>query len=233
MNISADILDFVKEKGKAPVPGFGIFSFESTAAQLNSDTKTLLPPAGRIVFESDYTISDNRIIDFIASKNNIPHHEAQTALEKMTAFWKNKTELAEPFEAEGLGEFQMHDDRLLFKGKRAEQIHPDFYGLEQIVLADLKNNQTKSDTSGNYRFRKSFWWWFPILIIMGIIVYFAATQKELLFGAPSFLQPEEVAEAPQIQEEKKIIPAVSDSMKADTMQTENAAPQTPESTWKK
>ncbi len=67
---------------------------------------------------------------------------------------------------------------------------------------------------------------------MGIIAYFAATQKELLFGAPSFLQPEEVAEA-QIQEEKKIIPAVSDSMKADTMQAENAAPQTPESTWKK
>ncbi len=230
MNISADILDFVKENGHAPVPGFGIFSFESTAAQLDPDTKTLLPPAGRIVFESDYTVTDNRIIDFIAKKNSISLNEAQTALGKTTAFWKNKTELAEPFEAEGLGEFQMQEDRLIFKGKRAEQLHPNFYGLEQIDLSDLKNSRKKPNVSTNYRFRKSFWWWFPLLIIAGILSYFAITQKELLFGAPTFTPSQETPEVPAKEKE---IPTVSDSVKADTMQTEKFIPQTPEPTWKK
>lgn len=189
MNISAYILEYLKQFGTATVPGFGVFSLKNSKAIINSENGSILPPASQIEFAIDYEVQAEELTAFIAAQKQMSLEASRSDLKIQTDFWKKKLQAEQVLEIQNLGTVFIEEGETHFKGKRVEAGHPDFYGLEEIRFSDI-NNGEKVNTSVNrekdYKFSKTILWIFLIMIPVLAIVYFAFTQEELLFGKKSF-----------------------------------------------
>ncbi|NIF07727.1 hypothetical protein F3J23_20070 [Chryseobacterium sp. Tr-659] len=189
MNISAYILEYLKQFGTATVPAFGVFSLKNSKAIINSDNGSILPPASQIEFTIDYEVKDEDLTAFIAGQKQMSLEASRSDLKIQTDFWKKKLQAEQVLEIQNLGTIFIEEGHTHFKGKRIEAGRPDFYGLEEIRFSDI-NNGEKVDASINrekdFKFKKTILWVFLLLIPVLGILYLAFTQQELLFGKKSF-----------------------------------------------
>ena len=190
MNIPEHILKFLKKYGKAGIPEFGVFSLRNTGAIMHSETKTILPPAKQIFFEADYELQNEDFLNFINAVEN-QKENTKTALKAQTDYWKKMLLNKDDFFIEGLGNFYVSDNELIFKGERIQTDAPDFYGLEEINISEITNSESaprtnNSDKRKSYRFSNSAIWLFLMIISVCVLAYLAFTNKELLFGKKSF-----------------------------------------------
>ncbi|MFC7347487.1 hypothetical protein ACFQO9_12230 [Chryseobacterium zhengzhouense] len=189
MNISAYILEYLKQFGTVVVPKFGVFSLEKSKAVINSENGSILPPSSKITFHSDYQVVSDDLVNFISTQKNISKNSAESELQVQTDFWKKKLQAEQTLEIQNLGTIFVEDGILTFKGNRLESDHPDFYGLEEIRFSDIKNDESSIPTVNrekDYKFNKSILWIFLFIIPVLGILYFGYTQRELLFGKKSF-----------------------------------------------
>lgn len=225
MNISAYILEYLKQFGTVTVPGFGVFSLKNSKAIINSENGSILPPASEIVFAVDYEIQSDELAAFIAAQKQMSLEASKSDLKIQTDFWKKKLQADQVLDIQNLGFINIEDDHTHFKGKRIESGHPDFYGLEEIRISDI-NNGEKINTTVNrekdYRFKKTILWIFLLVIPVLGILYLASTQQELLFGKKSFDKVSVQTSTHRIVKDtvKAIVApktAVSDSLKKDSL----------------
>ncbi|MEC5173096.1 hypothetical protein [Chryseobacterium nepalense] len=228
MNISAYILEYLKQFGTVTVPDFGVFSLENSKAIINSENGSILPPASKIVYTPDYKVKSEELAAFIAGHKQMTVEASKTDLQIQTDFWKKKLQADQMLEIQGLGTIYIEEGETHFKGNRLQSDHPDFYGLEEIKISDIHNNETPKTGSKNsgkdYRFSKSILWIFLIIIPVAGILYVAYTQQELLFGEKSFgnTNPSIQTRTHRIEKDtvkpQQAAPAVvpSDSLKKDT-----------------
>jgi nucleoid DNA-binding protein len=163
MNISAYILEYLKQFGSVVVPGFGVFSLENSKAIINSDNGSILPPASQIAFTPDYEIQSEELAAFIAAQKQMSLGASKSDLKIQTDFWKKKLQADQVLEIQNLGKLSLHDDQISFSGNRLENDHPDFYGLEEIRISDIKNSEKKEksvEPKKDYTFNKSILWTF-------------------------------------------------------------------------
>lgn len=189
MNISAYILEYLKQFGTVTVPAFGVFSLENSKAIINSENGSILPPSSQIAFASDYEVESDELISFISNQKQISQESAQSELQIQTDFWKKKLQADQTLEIQNLGSIFIEDGVTHFKGNRLESNHPDYYGLEEIKLSDISSTEKSSvseNTDKDYKFNKSILWIFLFIIPVLGILYLAFTQQELLFGKKSF-----------------------------------------------
>jgi hypothetical protein len=189
MNISAYILEYLKQFGTATVPGFGVFSLKNSKAIINSENGSILPPASQIEFTIDYEVQAEDLTAFIAGQKQMSLEASRSDLKIQTDFWKKKLQAEQVLEIQNLGTVFIEEGHTHFKGKRIESGRPDFYGLEEIRFSDI-NNGEKVNPSVNrekdFKFRKTILWVFLLVIPVLGILYLAFTQQELLFGKKSF-----------------------------------------------
>ncbi len=230
MNISAYILEYLKQFGAVTVPDFGVFSLENSKAIINSENRSILPPASKIVYMPDYKVKSDELAAFIAGHKQMTVEASKTDLQIQTDFWKKKL-----LEIQGLGTIYIEEGETHFKGNRLQSDHPDFYGLEEIKLADIHNSQSQmvdKSKEKDYRFNKSILWIFLIIIPVLGILYVAYTQQELLFGEKSFSKttPSIQTRTHRIEKDtakaQKAAPVAtpSDSLKKDTVAKQNIQP---------
>ncbi|GEN75831.1 hypothetical protein [Chryseobacterium hagamense] len=190
MNISAYILEYLKQFGTVTVPDFGVFSLEKSKAVINSENGSILPPASTIKYAPDYEAKSDDLAAFIAGQKQMTLEASKTDLQIQTDFWKKKLQAEQILEVQGLGTVYIEDGSTRFKGQRLQSDHPDFYGLEEIRISDMQAHSPKSAVSSNaekdYKFNKSILWAFLIIIPVVGIIYVGFTQQELLFGEKSF-----------------------------------------------
>ncbi|MBK1895033.1 HU domain-containing protein [Chryseobacterium paridis] len=189
MNISAYILEYLKQFGTVTVPAFGVFSLENSKAVINSENGSILPPSSKIAFTSDYEVESEELISFISHQKQISVESAKNELQIQTDFWKKKLQADHALEIQNLGTIFIEDGETHFKGNRLEFNHPDYYGLEEIKLSDISNAErtiSSEKTNKDYKFNKSILWIFLFIIPVLGIIYIAFTQQELLFGKKSF-----------------------------------------------
>ncbi|PQA93562.1 hypothetical protein B0A69_11195 [Chryseobacterium shigense] len=226
MNISAYILEYLKQFGTVTVPGFGMFSLKNSKAIINSENGSILPPASEIVFAVDYEIQSDELAAFIAAQKQMSLEASKSDLKIQTDFWKKKLQADQVLEIQNLGIITIENDTAHFKGKRIESGHPDFYGLEEIRLSDINNGEKVSTTVNrekDYKFKKSILWIFLLAVPVLGIVYLALTQQELLFGKKSFDQVSVQTSTHRIVKDTiKVMvhgpeTAVSDSLKKDSL----------------
>ncbi|MBL1221319.1 hypothetical protein JET18_10740 [Chryseobacterium sp. L7] len=226
MNISAYILEYLKQFGTVTVPGFGVFSLKNSKAIINSDNGSILPPASEIVFAVDYEIQSDELAAFIAGEKQMSLDASKSDLKIQTDFWKKKLQADQFLEIQNLGMINIVEDNTHFKGQRIESGHPDFYGLEEIRLSDINNGEKISTTENrekDYKFKKSILWIFLLVIPVLGILYLAFTQQELLFGKKSFDKVSVQTSTHRIAKDtvKQVVPkpeaAVSDSLKKDSL----------------
>ncbi|SFN72066.1 hypothetical protein SAMN05421594_3930 [Chryseobacterium oleae] len=225
MNISAYILEYLKQFGTVTVPGFGVFSLKNSKAIINSENGSILPPASEIVFAVDYEIQSDELAAFIAAQKQMSLEASKSDLKIQTDFWKKKLQADQVLDIQNLGFVNIEEDHTHFKGKRIESGHPDFYGLEEIRISDI-NNGEKINTTVNrekdYRFKKTILWIFLLVIPVLGILYLAFTQQELLFGKKSFDKVSVQTSTHRIVKDtvKAIVApktAISDSLKKDSL----------------
>lgn len=226
MNISAYILEYLKQFGTVEVPGFGVFSLKNSKAIINSENGSILPPASEIVFAVDYEMQSEELAAFIAGEKQMSLDASKSDLKIQTDFWKKKLQADQFLDIQNLGIISIEDDHTRFKGKRIESGHPDFYGLEEIRISDINNGEKISiaeNRENDYKFKKSILWIFLLVIPVLGILYLAFTQQELLFGKKSFDKVSVQTSTHRIVKDtaKPNIPnpkaAVSDSLKKDSL----------------
>ncbi|MCU7614736.1 hypothetical protein N0B16_09845 [Chryseobacterium sp. GMJ5] len=189
MNISAYILEYLKQFGTVVVPKFGVFSLENSKAVINSENGSILPPSSKIAFLSDYQVVSDDLIHFISNQKSISKEAAENELQIQTDFWKKKLQADQMLDIQHLGTVFIEDGQLHFKGNRLESDHPDFYGLEEIRFSDIHNSEKpeiSKSSEKDYQFNKSILWIFLFIIPVLGMLYLAYTQRELLFGKKSF-----------------------------------------------
>jgi len=189
MNISAYILEYLKQFGTVIVPQFGVFTLENSKAVINSENGSILPPSSKIAFQPDYQIQNDDFISFLSRQKDISKASAERELELQVDFWKKRMQSDKTLEISGLGTAFIEDGKILFKGNRLESDYPDFYGLEEIRFSDINDESaevSENKSEKDYRFNKSVLWIFLFIIPVLGILYFAYTQQELLFGKKSF-----------------------------------------------
>ncbi|MCT2408259.1 hypothetical protein NZD88_11965 [Chryseobacterium antibioticum] len=226
MNISAYILEYLKQFGTVTVPSFGVFSLKNSKAIINSENGSILPPASEIVFAVDYEIQSDELAAFIAAQKQMSLEASKSDLKIQTDFWKKKLQADQALEIQNLGIITIEDDTARFKGKRIESGHPDFYGLEEIRLSDINNGEkinTTENREKDYTFKKSVLWIFLVAVPVLGIIYLAFTQQELLFGKKSFDKVSVQTSTHRIVKDTvKVMvhtpeTAVSDSLKKDSL----------------
>ena len=238
MNFSFLILEFLKQQGNVPVPGFGTFYLKNTNALVDEDGKSILPPGKEVAFKISDSSSDSAFAKFIAQRKNIPLIDAEIEMKKQTNFWYSVLEKEGKFVLENIGTFLLSDSQIHFTGNRTENLSPDFYGLEEIHLSEINNSVALSkpqDHQTSYRFSKTLYWLVPLLLGVSGLAYFGITQPELIFGKKSFGNGlESVPTSKIVKEPVKIdsikqdslmmINPVVDSAKADSLQSKAIAP---------
>ncbi|WP_223609046.1 hypothetical protein [Chryseobacterium sp. OSA05B] len=225
MNISAYILEYLKQFGTVTVPGFGVFSLKNSKAIINSENGSILPPASEIVFAVDYEIQSDELAAFIAAQKQMSLEASKSDLKIQTDFWKKKLQADLVLDIQNLGFINIEENHTHFKGKRIESGHPDFYGLEEIRISDINNGEkisTAVNREKDYQFKKSILWIFLLVIPVLGILYLAFTQQELLFGKKSFDKVSVQTSTHRIVKDtvKAIVApktAVSDSLKKDSL----------------
>ncbi|MBV8325878.1 hypothetical protein [Chryseobacterium sp.] len=226
MNISAYILEYLKQFGTATVPGFGVFSLKNSKAIINSENGSILPPASQIDFTIDYEVQSDELTAFIAAQKQMSLEASRSDLKIQTDFWKKKLQAEQVLDIQSLGTIFIEDGHTHFKGKRIESGHPDFYGLEEIRFSDI-NNGEKVNASENrekdYKFRKTILWIFLLLIPVLGILYFVFTNQEFIFGKKSFTNVSVQTSTHRIVKDTVKVVAhtpelpVSDSLKKDSL----------------
>lgn len=189
MNISAYILEYLKQYGTATVPGFGVFSLKNSKAIINSENGSILPPASEIKFTIDYEVKADELASFIATQKQMSLEASKSDLKIQTDFWKKKLQAEQVLEIQNLGTIFTEEGHTHFKGNRVEAGHPDFYGLEEIRFSDINNGEkvkTSEKREKDYKFNKSILWIFLLIIPVLGILYQMFTQQELIFGKKSF-----------------------------------------------
>lgn len=189
MNFPVLILEFLNKHGHVNIPGFGVFYLKDTNASLDNENAHILPPGKEVAFRTETSEKDENLADFIIQKNNLSRIEAEIEIRKLTNFWNSTLEKDGKIAIENIGTFFLDDSKLRFTGERTVNLSPDFYGLEEINLSQIKNAQpTESVDSGAkpYRFSKTIFWLIPVLLGIGVITYLVLSQPEIIFGQKSF-----------------------------------------------
>lgn len=185
MNISDYILEFLKQYDKVVVNNFGVFSFENSKAEINTNEKVILPPAKRVVFQANKGIEDKIFLNFLAQKKGISLENAKFELQTQVDFWQKKINAKDEFSISQLGNFIKEDHQLIFKGKRIEKESPDFFGLEKINYNKLPKSTTdsaKASASEEHPITQYVFWIFLVIIPVIGLAYLAYTYQDILLG---------------------------------------------------
>lgn len=238
MNFSFLILEFLKQQGQVLVPGFGTFYLKNTNALVDEGGKSILPPGKEVAFQIGNSAADDSFVRFVAQQKNIPLIDAEIEVKKQTNFWYSILEKEGKFVLENIGTFILDDSQIHFTGNRTENLSPDFYGLEEIHLSEIKNSVALSkpeDHQTSYRFSKTLYWLVPLLLGISGLAYFGITQPELILGKKSFGNGLEPAPATKIvkasikkdsvkQDSATLMNPVMDSAKTDSLKSKAIAP---------
>ncbi len=239
MNFSQLLFGFLKKQGRASVPGFGVFSLKTAHAILDKEEKNILPPGLEMSFSTDAGDSDQSFAEYFSSQKGISVSAAEAEIKQQVTFWNLTLEKEGSLSVPDFGTFFLDDSKIHFKEDRNENLSPDFYGLEEINISEIKKARLpKTSTKENsYSFPKSVYWVLPLVLGVLALTYFGITQPEKIFGKKSFPNgleelPEKKAATVSLKKDSaKVDSTAIDSAKADSLKSAVAVPKTPAKKW--
>ena len=192
---------------------------KNSGAKVVSENNNILPPAKKIgLIYNDKTVN-NGFAEFVASKENIMYHEAMNLIRKTTESWLVESKQQGGFFVSDLGTFISNDEGIFFQGNRTDDASPDFFGLEEINLEELKKGNSIVEEQEKDSFGKTILWTFLIAVPVAGLVYLAVTQKDKLFGKESFASVKTATH--RIPAAPKAVVPVVDSTKIDSLKVDS------------
>lgn len=238
MNFSSLLLEFLNKHGSVSIAGFGTFTLKNINAAMDKESGSILPPGKEVAFRTDFEGNENNnFAEFIAGQRNVPLIDAEIEIKKQVNFWNSTLEKEEKVSVENIGDFYLDDSKIHFTGNRTENLSPDFYGLEEINLSEIKHSKISGDSEKAYRFSKTAYWIIPLLAGIAAITYFGVTQPETIFGKKSFANGFEKKPVQKIKKDSvktdsaAAVHPILDSVKADSIKAAATALTTPVKKW--
>lgn len=236
MNFSFLLLEFLNKHGRVNIPGFGTFYLKNINAAMDNEGESILPPGKEIAFDTKQEEKEDHFAKYIAEQRNTPLIDAEIEIKKQTNSWNLNLAKEGKIEVENIGTFSLEENQITFFGNRTENLSPDFYGLEEINLSEIKNFSTTEHSKKPYQFSKTIYWLTPLVLGVVGLSYFAIFQPETIFGKKSFgdLKKEPVQKNKIIPIKKDTLITVTpatDSIKADSIKPAVVAPKTPTKKW--
>lgn len=217
--LSAYILDFLKEHQEVDVVDFGKFYMKNSGAKVVSENNNILPPAKEIGLNFNTKTLNNGFAEFVASKEGLMYHEAMSVLRKTTDSWISEAQEKGSCKINDLGNLVFTEGEMSFQGERTEDSSPDFFGLEEINLEELKRGEA-AEVVEKDSFGKTILWTFLIAVPVAGLVYLAITQKDKIFGKESFTAVKTATH--RIPAKPKVAVPIVDSTKVDSLKIDSA-----------
>ena len=217
--ISTYILEYLKEHQEVHVVDFGVFSMKNSAAKVVGENKNILPPGTEIFATINPSTTNNGFAEYIAAKEGLMYHEAMNLLRKSADQWLTEASSNRSYVIENIGVLNFQEENFSFQGDRLTQSSPDFFGLEEIDLEEIKGNTTSQEIEQVEKdsFGKTILWTFLIAIPVAGIVYLALTQKDKLLGKESVVVKTSTHRIPTSAPIQKV-----DTIKVDTLLKQKA-----------
>ena len=184
MNLGLHIFNFLQEKGRVELPGFGIFILEKKSAQFDEVTSTLLPPTQEIIFQKNNLVFGADLSRYIAEKTGGNLFEVQTQIKEEVLLWNQNFEENKTLHIDELGDFSEKEGAIVLNSK-----NPNYFGLEEISLKEIETSNlsvAEEDTENQYVFSQSVLWSFLFIIPLGVVLFLALNYQEQIFGKKSF-----------------------------------------------
>lgn len=162
MNFPLFLLEFLKKHNRVSLVGFGTFYLQTINAVLDKEGKNILPPGAEVAFKPDISGNGNDFVKYFSDGKSIGLIDAEIEIKKQINYWNATLHKDKKIIIEHLGTFFLEDSKMIFLGNRTENLSPDFYGLEEINISQLKNSSPRNGNS--YGFAKSLFWITPLLI---------------------------------------------------------------------
>lgn len=169
MELAIYIKNLLYKYDKVVVPGLGTLQTIYKPAQINSNGRTISPPAKTVTFNSEAVASDGVLADFIATHKNIQKSAAENSIETQVKTILQKLDSCETILLEGIGYFSKDDNKSLrFEPEQDANFLTDSFGLSKIDYNPIelkpKQNQqmTKSPKKRSYTA--------PIIILLILIL---------------------------------------------------------------
>jgi len=181
MNAGLHIYNLLQQRGRAEVPGFGVFTLEKKSAQYNEEQSALLPPAQEILFENQPGLFSPELSRYIAEKTSENLFEVQTSLRNEISLWKEILQKERKLVLEDLGEFVLANETINFKAQQDYTKTPKYFGVEEISIKPTNNEEHQ------YVFNRSLLWSFLFILPVGGMLFLAFSHQNEIFGKPSTL----------------------------------------------
>ena len=184
MNLGLHIFNFLQEKGRVELPGFGIFILEKKSAQFDEVTSTLLPPTQEMIFQKNNLVFGADLSRYIAEKTGGNLFEVQTQIKEEVLLWNQHFEENKTLHIDELGDFSEKEGAIFLNSK-----NPSYFGLEEISLKEIETSNlsvAEEDTENQYVFSQSVLWSFLFIIPLGVVLFLALNYQEQIFGKKSF-----------------------------------------------
>ena len=189
MDLAFYISEYLHEKGRVELPGFGIFSLENKHAVLDKETSRIIPPSEIIHFEYKKSVFDSALSKFIAQKTGENLFLVQTHLKEEVKKWHDELFLNKKIAFSSLGEFVSFGDQVLFQGSHQAHTTPNYFGLEEINLQEMVQEQKESTekhlAKEQYQFNHAILWAFLVIVPIVGLIYLGVEHQDLVFGKSS------------------------------------------------
>lgn len=140
MQMTQLILRFLGETGRAALPNFGLLTLESLPARMDEESRRMLPPGQKIVFEYQPEVSDEGLTRYLAQEMQMSADAVSEALTAQTNDWLARLHRGETVAIAGLGRFQRVGEQIILQGEILNDVNPQHYGLSDLKMEELGLN---------------------------------------------------------------------------------------------
>lgn len=150
MQITQLILRFLGETGRAALPNFGLLTLDSLPARMDEESRRMLPPGKKIVFDYQPTITDQGLMTYLAQEMHVPAEGVAGALQVLTQDWSARLHRGEMVAVPNLGRFQRVGEQIILQGEILNDVNPQHYGLSDLKMDEIGLNQPMAPRRMNW-----------------------------------------------------------------------------------
>lgn len=146
MNLTKHINSLLKYHECVIIPEFGAFISNYKPAEFNAVKNTFSPPSKTVVFNSQIKNNDGLLINEIAEKESVEHHQAEVSIMNFVDRLFDTLNKSEKFEVEEIGIFSMNKSGSIIFTSYDDFELIEAYGLSEISYPTLRETSPAFNT---------------------------------------------------------------------------------------
>ena len=145
MRIDSYIEKLLFEYNCVVVPGFGAFLAHGKSAEIDTTSKTLIPPSKVISFNAQLSKNDGLLVSHIAKEKKLGYEELLQEVEDVANDWTQRLNNGETLELYGIGKLWQKDQRIQFQPENRINYLTSSFGLASFAVTPVQREVLKKE----------------------------------------------------------------------------------------